>query len=31
VFIHKLRNILSADKNVKLINVRGIGYKMIDK
>jgi two-component system response regulator TrcR len=31
VFIHKLRNILSADKNVKLINIRGIGYKMIDK
>lgn len=29
VFIHKLRRILMADKNVKIINIRGIGYKMI--
>ena len=29
VFIHKLRRILIADKNVKIINIRGIGYKMI--
>ena len=29
VFIHKLRHILAADRNVKILNVRGIGYKMI--
>jgi two-component system response regulator TrcR len=28
-FIHKLRKILAADRNVKILNVRGIGYKMI--
>src|SRR5574344_1679573 len=29
VFIHKRRRILAADKNIKILNVRGIGYKMI--
>src|SRR5574344_2473731 len=29
VFIHKLRSMLKADKNVKILNLRGIGYKMI--
>jgi two-component system, OmpR family, response regulator TrcR len=29
VFIHKLRHILAADRDVKILNVRGIGYKMI--
>jgi two-component system response regulator TrcR len=29
VFIHKLRHILAADRNVKILNVRGVGYKMI--
>ena len=29
VFITKLRHKLSADENIRIINVRGIGYKMI--
>jgi DNA-binding response OmpR family regulator len=29
VFIHKLRHILAADRRVKILNVRGVGYKMI--
>jgi two-component system response regulator TrcR len=29
VFIHKLRHILAADQTVKILNVRGVGYKMI--
>lgn len=29
VFISKLRKYLSADRSVKIINVRGIGYKLI--
>jgi two-component system response regulator TrcR len=29
VFIHKLRRLLSTDNTVKILNVRGIGYKMI--
>jgi len=29
VFIHKLRHILASDRNVKILNVRGVGYKMI--
>lgn len=29
VFIAKLRKYLSADANVKIINVRGIGYKLV--
>jgi len=28
-FIHKLRRFLSADKRVKIINIRGYGYKLI--
>jgi DNA-binding response OmpR family regulator len=30
VFITKLRNKLSKDKRAKIINIRGIGYKLID-
>lgn len=30
VFITKLRHKLSDDENIKIINVRGIGYKMIE-
>ena len=29
VFISKLRKILLADKNVQIINIRGIGYKLV--
>lgn len=29
VFIHKLRNKLSRDENVKILNIRGIGYKLV--
>ena len=29
VFITKLRHKLSDDENIRIINVRGIGYKMI--
>ena len=29
VFISNLRKKLGADENVKIINVRGVGYKMI--
>jgi two-component system response regulator TrcR len=29
VFIHKLRRILAADRAVKILNVRGVGYKMV--
>jgi len=29
VFIHKLRVKLSKDKNVKILNIRGIGYKLL--
>ena len=28
-FIHKLRRLLSADKKVKILNIRGYGYKLI--
>ena len=28
-FIHKLRRFLSADKRVKILNIRGYGYKLI--
>lgn len=31
VFITKLRHKLSKDERIKIINVRGIGYKMIDE
>jgi DNA-binding response OmpR family regulator len=30
VFITKIRNKLSKDKRVKIINIRGIGYKLIE-
>lgn len=29
VFIYKLRKLLSADKCIKILNLRGIGYKLI--
>jgi len=29
VFITKLRHKLADDENIRIINVRGIGYKMI--
>jgi DNA-binding response OmpR family regulator len=29
VFITKLRHKLSRDERIKILNVRGIGYKMI--
>ena len=29
VFITKLRKLLHADKNVQIINVRGVGYKLV--
>jgi len=29
VFITKLRKLLQADKNVQIINVRGVGYKLV--
>jgi len=29
VFITKLRKLLLADKNVQIINVRGVGYKLV--
>jgi two-component system response regulator TrcR len=29
VFIHKLRNVLAADRKVRILNVRGVGYKMV--
>lgn len=29
VFIHKLRKILAADEQVKIVNIRGIGYKLV--
>jgi DNA-binding response OmpR family regulator len=29
VFISKLRKKLEADTNVKIINIRGVGYKLI--
>jgi two-component system response regulator TrcR len=29
VFIHKLRNVLAADRRVRILNVRGVGYKMV--
>jgi Response regulators consisting of a CheY-like receiver domain and a winged-helix DNA-binding domain len=28
-FIHKLRRLLSSDKKVKILNIRGYGYKLI--
>ncbi|MDR1623753.1 MAG: response regulator transcription factor [Tannerellaceae bacterium] len=30
-YIHKLRKLLSKDERVKIINVRGIGYKLVCK
>ena len=30
VFITKLRHKLSKDKRIRIVNVRGIGYKLID-
>ncbi len=29
VFISKLRKLLSKDKTLKILNVRGIGYKLV--
>lgn len=29
VFISKLRKKLEADSNIKIINIRGIGYKLV--
>jgi DNA-binding response OmpR family regulator len=29
VFITKLRNHLKADPNVQIINIRGVGYKLV--
>jgi len=29
VFISKLRKLLNKDKTLKIINVRGVGYKLI--
>ena len=29
VFISKLRKKLEADPNVKIVNIRGIGYKLV--
>lgn len=31
VFITKIRNKLSKDKTIRVINIRGIGYKLIDR
>ena len=28
-FIHKLRRLLAADKRIKILNIRGFGYKLI--
>ena len=30
VFITKLRHKLSKDERIRIVNVRGIGYKLID-
>ena len=29
VFISKLRKKLEADPNVKIVNIRGVGYKLV--